>query len=95
MGHGPSRTSTAPTGTNLVWCACRYTELKDVGGKKVGVNGAQGTYGDRDNQGNVGAGDIFFNPTTANSPVTRGGVDTTSQIEYAMNSRRKAMGYDD
>ncbi|HTU67768.1 MAG TPA: hypothetical protein VMF52_17595 [Steroidobacteraceae bacterium] len=86
---------TVPTGTNLIWCACRHTQLKDVGGKKIGVNGAQGSYGNRDNQGNLGAGDIFFNPTNANSPVTRGGVDTTSQIEYAMNSRRKAMGYDD
>lgn len=56
---------------DFIWCACRFTGLKDAGGKAVGVNAAQGTWGDRDNQGKLvapGGGqdpDLFyFNPTT-------------------------------
>lgn len=57
-------------GTNVIWCACRYTGLKDTGGKTIGVNGAQGSFGNRDAQGNgsvIGGTDLYyFNPTTAN-----------------------------
>jgi hypothetical protein len=82
-------------GTSIVWCACRYTELKDVGGKSVGVNGAQGSYGDRSSEGKLGPGEYYFNPGTANGKLDTSGVDLTSTIDYAMASRRKAMGYDD
>lgn len=82
-------------GTNCVWCMCRYTELADVGGKTVGVNGAQGTFGNRDAQGKLGVGAYYFNPSNANRQVPDGGVDVTSHIEYAMASRRRAMGYED
>ncbi len=81
-------------GTNLVWSACRYTELADVGGKSVGVNGAQGTFGDRDAQGKVGSGAYYFNPGTANRALNQGGVDLKSTMEYAAASRRRALGYD-
>ena len=80
-------------GTNVVWCACRYTELKDVGGKSVGVNGAQGTYGNRDKQGKLGRGDIYFNPGAANASMADKGVDLKSHLDYALASRRKALGY--
>lgn len=80
-------------GTNVVWCACRYTELKDVGGKSVGVNGAQGSFGNRDNQGNIGPGDIYFNPGASNASVANKGIDLQSHLEYALASRRKALGY--
>ena len=82
-------------GTNVVWCACRYTELKDVGGKSIGVNGAQGTWGNRDAQGKLNnSGEYYFNPGTANRQLHQDGVSINSVIEYAMASRRKAMGYD-
>ncbi len=79
--------------TNIVWCACRYTELKDVGGKSIGVNAAQGTWGDRDAQGKLSsAGAYYFNPGTANRQLHTGlSLDTT--LEYALASRRKALGY--
>jgi hypothetical protein len=57
---------------DFVWCACRFTGLKDAGGKTVGVNGAQGSYGNRNAQGqlapngaNIPDG-FYFNPSTAN-----------------------------
>jgi hypothetical protein len=80
-------------GTNVVWCACRYTELADTGGKSVGVNGAQGTYGNRNAEGKLGKGDIYFNPGAANAGMTDKGVDLNAHLEYAMASRRKALGY--
>jgi hypothetical protein len=56
---------------DFIWCACRFTGLKDEGGKAIGVNGAQGTWGDRDNLGNLlppGGNPnpdlFFFNATT-------------------------------
>lgn len=56
--------------TDFIWCACRYTSLHDAGGKAVGVNAAQGTYGDRNNLGqaaaNLGTDGYYFNPSTAN-----------------------------
>ncbi len=56
--------------TDFVWCACRYTALKDSGGKSVGVNAAQGTYGDRNNLGkfsaNLGTEGFYFNPSNFN-----------------------------
>ena len=56
----------------FIWCCCRFTGLKDAGGKAVGVNGAQGTWGDRDNTGKLvapGTGSdpsnlYYFNPTS-------------------------------
>jgi len=80
-------------GTNLIWSACRFTELADTGGKSVGVNGAQGTYGNRDKQGRLGPGDIYFNPGASNDALTDKGVDVRSHLEFAIASRRKAMGY--
>ena len=56
--------------SDFIWCACRHTGLRDAGGKAIGVNGAQGTWGDRDNLGNLlppggAATDLFyFNATT-------------------------------
>lgn len=82
-------------GTSLIWCACRYTELQDKGGKSIGVNGAQGTYGDRDAQGQLGQGEYYFNPGMANRKVASSGVDSAAFVDYAIKSRRKAMGYDD
>jgi len=52
----PAGTTLAPH--TLVWCACRYNDLKDVGGKKFGVNAAQGSLG------NV-MGQYYFNPSNA------------------------------
>lgn len=80
-------------GTNLVWCACRYTELRDVGGKSIGVNAAQGTYGNRDAQGRFSSeGAFYFNPGTANRQLHTGlSIDAT--LCFAMASRRQAMGY--
>lgn len=52
--------------TDFVWCACRYTILKDVGGKAIGVNGAQGSFGNRNNLGQLvlgGNDNFYFNPT--------------------------------
>jgi hypothetical protein len=58
------------TQTHFIWCACRYTNLKDMGGKTIGVNAAQGTYGNRNNLGqlanNLGTDGFYFNPSTAN-----------------------------
>jgi hypothetical protein len=80
-------------GTNAVWCACRYTGLKDVGGKSIGVNAAQGTYGNRDAQGKLkSSGAYYFNPGTANRQLHTE-VNSNDVLRYALSSRRKAMGY--
>jgi len=55
---------------DMVWCACRFTGLNDAGGKAIGVNAAQGTWGNRNNLGNLvtpgGNPDtlFYFNPTS-------------------------------
>jgi hypothetical protein len=40
-----------PAGTQFVWCCCRYNDLKEAGGKSVGVNAGQNS------------GGYFFNPS--------------------------------
>ena len=82
-------------GTNLVWACCRGSELYDAGGKTIGVGGAQGTHGDRDAQGKlVTNGFNYFNPGTANRQLNQG-LSLNSTIEFAMASRRRAMGMED
>lgn len=55
---------------DMIWCACRYTGLKDAGGKAIGMNAAHGTWGDRNNLGKLvppgGNPDtlFYFNPTS-------------------------------
>ncbi|MGE5451963.1 MAG: putative adhesin [Acidobacteriota bacterium] len=62
-------------GTTAVWCACRYNGLNDVGGKRLGVNGAQGTYGDRSAQGQLGKPGanpterFYFNSTSSTPKI--------------------------
>lgn len=95
-------------GANVIWCACRYTELKDVGGKSIGVNAAQGAYGTRDAQGTIISNErknrlsdkeqkslYYFNPGTANRQLHQDGPSLHATLEYCMKSRRRALGYED
>lgn len=56
---------------DMVFCTCRNTMLKDRGGRSVGFNAAQGTWGDRNSSGQLvlSGGDpdklFFFRLTNA------------------------------
>jgi len=85
-------------GTNIVWACCRGSELNRVGGRTIGVGGAQGTYGNRDGQGKPDLnGFNYFNPEESNRKLFSEpkNIDMTTVLQYNMKSRRRALGYED
>lgn len=85
-------------GTNVIWACCRGSELTRVGGRTVGVGGAQGTYGDRDGQGNPDEnGFNYFNPEVANRELFSEpeNIDMTTILQSTASRKRRALGYED